>query len=271
MKLTCCRGNRSANLPHLDHIFMKSEKVQRDQGPLRGGISVVLNISSNGISIDKLPLFSEMAPNLAREMESVGDVPGGVEVYVVGSVGVVMAEEIIHEWKKDKEEGLLLKLDFEKAYDSVDNVFLYYIIDGMGFGERWRNWVRDSISSPALSILVNGCPTQQFDIEKEIHQGDHLSHFLFNVVVESLSSLLRKAHGLDMIMGISFCNNDVHITHLQFAEDTIVFLKPKMEFLVNAERILRCFELASGLKINFHKSCIVRIGEKCVKWRGMCG
>ncbi|KAK3189921.1 hypothetical protein Dsin_029482 [Dipteronia sinensis] len=84
------------------------------------------------------------------------------------------------------------------------------------------------------------------------------------MVVEGLSSLLRKAHDLDMIRGISFGNTEVHISHLQFTDGTMLFLKPNMDYLLNAKRILRCFELASGLKINFHKYCVVRIGDKVV-------
>ncbi|KAK2654492.1 hypothetical protein Ddye_014348 [Dipteronia dyeriana] len=41
-------------------------------------------------------------------------------------------------------------------------------------------------------------------------------------------------------------------------DDTILFLKPRRDFLRNARRVLRCFELASGLKIKFYKSCVVR-------------
>ncbi|KAK3227948.1 hypothetical protein Dsin_007810 [Dipteronia sinensis] len=46
----------------------------------------------------------------------------------------VIAEEIIHSWRNDKTRGLLVKLDFEKAYDSVDHSFLDSIMEQMGFG-----------------------------------------------------------------------------------------------------------------------------------------
>jgi hypothetical protein len=65
-----------------------------------------------------------------------------------------------------------------------------------------------------------------------------------------------------LIKGIGFQNDDIHITHLQFADDTMLFIEPRMDYVLNARRILRCFELASGLKINFHKSCLVKVGKK---------
>ncbi|KAK2638181.1 hypothetical protein Ddye_025976 [Dipteronia dyeriana] len=64
-----------------------------------------------------------------------------------------------------------------------------------------------------------------------------------------------------MLRGVSFGNNSVHITHLQFTDDTILFLKPNQVYLNNAKRILRCFELATSLRINFHKSCVVRVAK----------
>ncbi|KAK3223170.1 hypothetical protein Dsin_010195 [Dipteronia sinensis] len=101
-----------------------------------------------------------------------------------------------------------------------------------------------------MSVLVNGSPTAQFSVEKG-----------FNIVVEGLSRLLRKTTVLGWVSGASFGGNRVHITHLQFADDTIIFLKPKLEYFLYTRRILRCFELASGLCINFHKSCVVKIGR----------
>ncbi|KAK3182817.1 hypothetical protein Dsin_030103 [Dipteronia sinensis] len=46
-----------------------------------------------------------------------------------------------------------------------------------------------------------------------------------------------------------------------FADDMILFLKPNLDYLCNARRVLRCFNLAAGLRINFHKSCVIRVGR----------
>ncbi|KAK0599556.1 hypothetical protein LWI29_006326 [Acer saccharum] len=169
--------------------------------------------------------------------------------------GFVIAEEIIHYWKKGKEGGLMVKLDFEKAYDSVDHSFLDDILGDMGFGQKWRQWMRHCIVSPRISVLVNGSPTREFGLERGLRQGDPLSPFLFNVVVEGLSALFRKVESLDMMKGVSFRSDEVMVSHLQFADDTIMFLKPRVDDLINVRRILRCFEVASGLRINFKKSC----------------
>ncbi|KAK3226319.1 hypothetical protein Dsin_006181 [Dipteronia sinensis] len=58
-------------------------------------------------------------------------------------------------------------------------------------------------------------------------------------MVEGLSALLRKAVEMDFINGVVFSANEVHISHLQFADDTILFLQQRVEYLRNARRIMR--------------------------------
>ncbi|KAK2656798.1 hypothetical protein Ddye_009850 [Dipteronia dyeriana] len=67
----------------------------------------------------------------------------------------VIAEEVIHKWRKVGESGLLVKLDFEKVYDSVDHSFFEEMLVKMGFGSKWRNWIKGCISTATMSILVN--------------------------------------------------------------------------------------------------------------------
>ncbi|KAK3231468.1 hypothetical protein Dsin_003349 [Dipteronia sinensis] len=173
----------------------------------------------------------------------------------------VIAEEIIHHWKKSKEGGLMVKLDFEKAYDSLDHTFLDNMLCEIGFGWKWRQWISSCISSPVLSVLVNGSPSRQFGIHRGLRQGDPLSPFLFNVAVEGLSALFKRAEDMDLMRGVTFGGGTIHVSHLQFVDDTMLFIQPRTDYLKNAKRILRCFEVASGLYINFHKSCVVKIGK----------
>ncbi|KAK3220869.1 hypothetical protein Dsin_014839 [Dipteronia sinensis] len=80
----------------------------------------------------------------------------------------VVAEEIIHHWKKKKRGGvggLLVKLDFEKAYDSLDHAFLDNMLNDMGFGWKWRQWIESCISSYVLAVLVNVKLTKEFRME----------------------------------------------------------------------------------------------------------
>ncbi|KAK3205479.1 hypothetical protein Dsin_019525 [Dipteronia sinensis] len=143
----------------------------------------------------------------------------------------------------------MVKLDFEKAYDSLDHTFLNNKMSEMGY----------CISTPILSVLVNVCSSRQFRIEKGLCQGDPLSPFLFNVAVEGLSALFRKAEAMGLMRGAYFGEGAVHVSHLKFVDDTILFLQSNEEYLMITRRILRCYEVASGLRINFQKSCVVKV------------
>lgn len=121
--------------------------------------------------------------------------------------------------------------------------------------------MRCCLSSPIMLVLMNGSPTSQFSLQKGLYQGDPLSPFLFNIVVEALNRLFLKAYDIGLIRGAAIGGNSMNVTHLQFIDDTILFLEAKVEYVKEAKCILGCFELASNLKINFHKSCLVKVGK----------
>ena len=171
----------------------------------------------------------------------------------------LVANEVIDEIKRKKIGGLILKVDFEKAYDSVDWLFLEAIMAKMGFGERWRKWIMACISTASLSVLINGTPSRQFKSNKGLRQGCPLSPLLFNIVAEALSSLIYSAVSLNLFKGIKVGIEEVMISHLHFADDTIIFCESDIGQISNVKRVLRCFQVMSGLNINFLKSCIFGI------------
>jgi hypothetical protein len=58
---------------------------------------------------------------------------------------VVVAHEVVHSISKSKESGVILKLDYKKAFDRVDIDFLLEILKAKGFGEKWIEWIRNPI------------------------------------------------------------------------------------------------------------------------------
>lgn len=101
--------------------------------------------------------------------------------------------------KKKKISGALLKLDFQKAYDSVRWSFLEQVMIKMGIGRKWVKWIMTCVSSASLSVLLNGSPLKPVKMEKGLRQGDPLSPYLVILVSEALVSLLRKAEELQLI------------------------------------------------------------------------
>lgn len=174
--------------------------------------------------------------------------------------GVLIANETVDKWKKAKRKGVILKFDFEKAYDFVNREFLFSMLSRFGFGDRWIAWIRECISSARLSVLVNGSPIEEFCPQKGLRQGDSLSPFLFIIVAKCLNVLLSSALEMNLIKGVRVGVNGVLVSHLQFPDDSILFCVADVGEVVNIKRILRCFELVSGLKINYQKSVVCGVG-----------
>jgi hypothetical protein len=104
-----------------------------------------------------------------------------------------------------------------------------------------------------MSVLVNGSPTDDFTVGKGLRQGDPLSPFLFLIVVEGLTGLMRRAVEIGRFKGYRV-NDSIHFQILQFADDTILIGEGIQDNLWTLKILLRSFELVSGLKINFVKS-----------------
>lgn len=174
--------------------------------------------------------------------------------------GILIANEIVDWWKKTKRRGIILKLDFEKAYDSINWSFLPSVMKNFGFGAKWLSWVQECISNTRVSVLVNGSPTSEFSPSRGLRQGNPLSPFLFNMVAEGLNILLTRARELNFFKGAVLGANEISVSHLQFADDSLIFCEVEWGEVVNIKRILRCIEMISGLWINYHKSVIAGIG-----------
>lgn len=132
-------------------------------------------------------------------------------------------------------------------------------MDQIGFPPLWRNWISSCVSSAAASVLLNGSPLVPFKLERGLRQGDPLSPFLFVLAAEVLNLMIKKATSLNKWSGIPICKSGPILTHLQFADDTIIFSLPDLEALGNIQKTLILFQLTSGLQINFHKSEILGV------------
>ncbi|CAJ2644735.1 unnamed protein product [Trifolium pratense] len=167
--------------------------------------------------------------------------------------GVLVVNELIDLAKRKKDKCLMFKVDFERAYDTVNWHFLDYMMVRMGFAEGWRRWIRACVCQSSMSVLVNGSPTEEFSVGKGLRQGDPMSPFLFLIVAEGLSGLMNKAVGSGSFHGYKV-NNNLMFHTLQFADDTIIVGEGNWDNLWTIKTVLRSFELVSGLKVNFFKS-----------------
>ena len=109
-------------------------------------------------------------------------------------------------------------------------------------------------------MLVNGSPTDEFPLERGIRQGDPLSPFLFLLAAEGLNVLMKALVETGTFIGYKVGGaNSVVVSHLQFADDTLLIGKKSWANVRAMRAGLVLFEAMSGLKVNFHKSSLVGV------------
>lgn len=173
---------------------------------------------------------------------------------------VVIANEVVDEARKKKKKIFLFKIDFEKAFDTVDWKFLLDMLKVLGCGEKWCRWIEECISTAESSVLFNGSPSNVFKMGRGLRQGDPLSPFLFLAIAEGLSRMISVACKNGKFNPVKVGKEELEVSHLQFADDSIIFGDANEMNIETLKSILRCFEWHSGLKINFQKSCLYGIG-----------
>jgi hypothetical protein len=111
--------------------------------------------------------------------------------------------------------------------------------------------MKQIIEGGKVGININGAPGSFFNTHRGLRQGDPLSPLLFNLVSDALATLLEKAKATNQIRGLIPHLIERGLTHLQYADDTIIFLSLDEQTILNANFLLYCFEDMSGLKINY--------------------
>ncbi|KAE8809300.1 hypothetical protein D1007_14083 [Hordeum vulgare] len=134
--------------------------------------------------------------------------------------GILALHEIVHEVASKGMKGVFLKLDFQKAYDRLDWSFL-----------------------------------------RGVKQGEPISPLLFNLTLDALAGILDKAKLAGHIQGVvGHLIPGGGVSHLQYADDTMIMVSGTDSDIANLKFLLLCFEEMFGLKINFDKSEVVVLG-----------
>jgi hypothetical protein len=174
--------------------------------------------------------------------------------------GILVANEVVDEARRLKKEMLLFKVDFEKAYDSVDLTYLDSVMKRMNFPTLWRKWMSECVGTATTSVLVNGCPTNEFLMERGLRQGDPLSPFLFLLTAEGFNVLMLSLLDAGMFHGYDVGqDNSLRLSHLQFVDDTLITGQKSWLNVRSIRVVLLILEQLSALKVNFHKSMLTGV------------
>ena len=177
---------------------------------------------------------------------------------------VLIANECVDSRVKSQVLGIIHKLDVEKAYDHVNWEALLDLLNRMGFGVKWCKWIRTCTSTVQFPVLIKGSPTDFFSSSRGLRQGDPLSPMLFLIMMEVFSRMLRRGEGAGLIRGFKVegrRGGGKCVSHLLFADDTILSCDADMEQILHIRLLLLCFQAVIGLKVNVQKSEMVPIEE----------
>lgn len=153
-------------------------------------------------------LLKILATRLAKQMGNlIGDSQSGFIKGRQASDNILLVKEVVHSIQKRRAKGLILKLDFEKAFDIVNWDFLLSTMEAMKFNSKWCSWIKSILGTTRISVLINGSPTNEFSLKRGLRQGDPLSPLLYNLVGEVLNSMLNCAAKKGLFKGIRLANS----------------------------------------------------------------
>ncbi len=152
--------------------------------------------------------------------------------------------------------GIMLLVDFKKAFDTVHHQYLFNALHAFGFGEKFIQAIKLLLNDRFSEVTIGGHSTKSYSLERGVPQGDPISAYLFIVVIEVLATKLRKTNLVKRIKV-----GKVDIEDQFYADDSTLFIGNNETSLRNTLKILHDFGETSGLKINITKTKAIYIGD----------
>ena len=121
--------------------------------------------------------------------------------------------DLLDETQLQEIPGILLLLDFKKAFDTIEWAFIQQTLKIFNFGESVQKWVSTFYTKSESSVLNNGFTTDSFMLSRGVRQGCPLSPFLFILGAEILATKIRQSKN---VSGIHVYQHEFKIS--QFAE-----------------------------------------------------
>lgn len=172
------------------------------------------------------------------------------------SDNIILSHELVKGYtRKHLSPRCMIKVDIQKAYDSLEWVFLEQMLKELGFAERMITWIMICVTTVNYSFLINGVLSNTMESKRGIRQGDPMAPYLFVLTMEYLNRCQSTLPEEPEFNYHPRCQK-LGITHLSFADDLLLFTRGDLISVQLLKDKFMLFSEASGLKANLSKSQI---------------
>ena len=175
-----------------------------------------------------------------------------------------LVEDIIEYAEQFNTDGLLLFLDFKKAFDSLEWKFMIKTLRKFNFGEQFISWVETIYNESTLCIKNNGHISKSFSVYRGIKQGCPLSALLFILCVEIMALKLKNTDTIKGYKVITTNDEELELKISQYADDSTLFLRDKLQ-VKEALILIKEFGIHTGLELNIKKTVGIYLGVNKLK------
>lgn len=158
---------------------------------------------------------------------------------------VLLAHEQVWDFTKNGKSKMCIKVDLQKAYDTVNRDFVCHMLRALGFPDFIIQLIHEFISTPTFSIMIDGRPHGFITSNRGLRQGDPLSPYLFCIAVEYFTLLMEEGVVSNHLQPINKLQPT--ISHLLYADDAMIFLAVIRENAMYMNHILTIMEDAISL------------------------
>lgn len=170
---------------------------------------------------------------------------------------VKLTKLIIDYMEATEQNGVIVALDQEKAYDKIRHDYLWKVLEKLEFPDCFISTVRSLYETATTVVILNGVISKPYCVTRGVRQGDPLSCLLFNLAIEPLAAMLRRSP----LQGFQVPGVPDKILEQLYADDTTVCLSEHDDF-TEMQHILTLWCSASGAKFNISKTEILPVGTQ---------